>query len=483
MSFPDGRLRLGGGARIVALSTSDLGATAGEIGSGAAPVRTLSTQRRPASCATIYLDPDRDYQRGLQRESRPRHGVERLAEAPVVAGASAARAVACRMLRDGEAAAETLELSLPFRWLAVSVGDILDIESVSGRWRVVRREVEQLIVRLLCERVAPGTPLTNRLGDGGRALPSPLVPPAPTSLLAFEPPADLLDQGAAPGVSVVATGGTGWRGARVTAIRVDGWVETPLGDVRDGCWFGSLVEPAAAGPREYWDEKTELVIASDGDDDGPLGRPDAAVLSGANLLLVGEELVQFRDAVALGRGQFRLRGLLRGRYATRIPSSGHPAGTRVCRIEPPSLMRLPVRAEEAGAALLLVADGVGDPPDGARAEHRVSAAGSAPFAPCHLSARREADGLIVVQWISRHRGEMAWGSIPRAIPADTVFECRLRSGPNSMTRLVLGEQLVLSAQDQVAGFGSLPDTLVIQVTAVGEGPDWLRSSDEVLVLL
>ena len=53
---------------------------------------------------------------------------------------------------------------------------------------------------------------------------------------------------------------------------------------------------------------------------------DSALAAGANLALIGDELVQFADAEAIGPGKFRLTRLLRGRFATQAAASTHGIG-------------------------------------------------------------------------------------------------------------------------------------------------------------
>ena len=62
---------------------------------------------------------------------------------------------------------------------------------------------------------------------------------------------------------------------------------------------------------------------------------ESALDEGANLALLGGELIQFTTADALGSGQFRLSGLVRGVRGTEVAS--HAAGDRFLLIEAQAL--------------------------------------------------------------------------------------------------------------------------------------------------
>jgi hypothetical protein len=55
-----------------------------------------------------------------------------------------------------------------------------------------------------------------------------------------------------------------------------------------------------------------------------------AIMAGANLALIGDELIQFGRAEQLGPGLFRLSHLLRGRRGTEWAAAGHSVGDVFC---------------------------------------------------------------------------------------------------------------------------------------------------------
>ena len=316
VAFPDGRLKLGGPPRVVEIPASDVGATADPAEEVPSPERTLAVERRPAAWSAGHFDPARDYQRGVQTEWRPRPGRDMSLEAPVVASAAQARSVAARLLRRAEAAAETLELRLPFRWLWLAVGDVLRVEGIPGRWRIVRQRVEHGTVLVTCAALPPGGAAAPAAADPGRALPAPLVVVPPTELVLLEPAHDPWDAEAPPALFVAAAGRPGWTGAEVGVAPAGDPEVRPLGRLPAGRWAGRLLEALPPGPSTLWDEGNAILVETDGENDGPESRPARSVLAGANMLAVGAELLQFRTSEHLGGRLFRLSGLLRARGAS-----------------------------------------------------------------------------------------------------------------------------------------------------------------------
>jgi hypothetical protein len=472
-AYPGGRLRLGGAPRVLTIPASDLGAAPATGTPPAPPERSIATDRRPAAWSVSHFDPVRDYQRGLQTEWRPREGREEGLDGPFVATAEAARTVAATRMRRSEAGAETLECALPMRWMFVSVGDVVQVEGFPGRWRVVRRVIEAMVVTLTCEALAAAGPAGGLPADPGRSLPSPVVPAGPTTILALEPPVDPWDPATRPELIVAGGGGPGWSGANILFEGAGGAEPALLGSLPDGRWVGHLAAPLAGGPTDIWDERNTLLVELAGDADGPLSHTSEAVLAGANLLLVGEELLQFRTATPEGSNRYRLSGLLRGRGCTPVPPSGHPPGTVVGLLEPSGVVRRPIGVDEERRAAVLLAEGRGDPPGGTALPIALTAAGHAPLAPCHLRAERLPNGDLRFSWRARSRGWFPWG--PDTLADAAAFACRI-GGQADVTKTVEGQTLLWTAAEQVAATGSEVRSGSLQVIAIGPGPEPVRAS-------
>src|SRR4051794_15273371 len=133
-----------------------------------------------------------------------------------------------------------------------------------------------------------------------------------------------------------------------------------------GWWFGRKSAPADARPfvPAWLCSDTAEVLA-----DGPGGDPDTinsvnvelidaeqwltscdddGLAGGANLALIGDELLQFGDAAAIGSGRFRLTRLLRGRFATEWAADAHASGELFLMIDPSALQPIILPASARG---------------------------------------------------------------------------------------------------------------------------------------
>ena len=134
---------------------------------------------------------------------------------------------------------------------------------------------------------------------------------------------------------------------------------------------------------------------------------DARLAGGANLALLGGELIQFAHAEPLGGGCWRLSRLVRGRRGTGWAAAGHAAGERFVLIEREALLAYDPPASAAGGTVRMMASGIGDAEP---VEAIAAMAGEAlrPPAPVHLRARRRSDGHYDLSWIRRSRAGWPW---------------------------------------------------------------------------
>jgi hypothetical protein len=139
-------------------------------------------------------------------------------------------------------------------------------------------------------------------------------------------------------------------------------------------------------------------------------RDEDALVAGANLALIGKELVQFGAAERLGPRRFRLSRLLRGRRGTEWAAGTHQIGEDFALIEAASIrsIELPAGAA-AGTPVMLLASGVAD--DEPAAAGRI-ATGEAlrPPSPVHLRAEAVPDGGVLISWVRRSRLGWGWAS-------------------------------------------------------------------------
>ncbi|RYY32529.1 MAG: hypothetical protein EOP59_19010 [Sphingomonadales bacterium] len=130
-----------------------------------------------------------------------------------------------------------------------------------------------------------------------------------------------------------------------------------------------------------------------------------ALDAGANLALVGEELVQFAHAEPLGAGRWRLSGLWRGRRGTEDAIGAMGVGDRFVLIERETLAVQDGRGA-VGARLKLMATGVGDA-EPVEVGVTVTGRSATPPAPVALHVVPDAGGRML-RWTRRSRAGWRW---------------------------------------------------------------------------
>jgi hypothetical protein len=422
-----------------------------------------------------YFDPDRDYQAGSQRVARGRSGRALSSEAAVTASADMARRLANRLLRGAEAAVETLEISLSWRWIGLVVGDVILIGDRSETWRIVSRTIEGMLVRLVAE-AEPAADRAVRPSEAGRGLSAPVVPATPTELYLFEAPVD--PDGSPAGLLVLATGRAGWRGAEIgwsegADVRVAGYVREPTAS-------GRLDEPLLSGPMGIWDERNQIALWPAGEAPGFESRTVAQVLAGSNLLWIGSELVQFRDAEIEPSGRVVLRGLLRGRLGTEYAIGDHERGALVVLVWPDRLVRIARQADSIGRAVSVVASGPGEPGGASFVQSVYSGLGHAPLAPAHVRVERLDNGDVRVRWVARHREQFDWDASDRPLQPHI---CRIAAGGPGRSVAYRSEDdgFLYPRATQIADFGAPLAACSVTVMADGVGPEIARAAAPVLL--
>jgi hypothetical protein len=367
--------------------------------------RTLAPADTAARVVTVaHHDPARDWQLGVQRAARPGSGGRTEAvELPASLGADAAKTLAEAVLARGEAGRIRRTLSLGLSGLAVGPGDGVRVAGEAGLWRVAATECERGATSVELVAVEPET--MPAAASAGRVLGAPDRVAGATVLHAFERPAEG-ERGAGPRIGVVAAGGAGWRSAALLWSIDDGASWAEAGATAAPAVVGVVEVPPVAAPATLVDRRSAAVVTLPPHME--LGDADAAAINaGANLALIGEELVQFGRATPLGGRRWRLEELRRGRFTTEgaVPVL---AGARFALLEPDAARTIELPLAAIGRELRVLASGVGD--IGGPVETRMVVSGRSvlPIAPVHLRAAIAADGSASVTWVRRTRAGWSW---------------------------------------------------------------------------
>lgn len=362
----------------------------------------------PDEVAVAYYEPARDYQTGLQRARRngPGHRVEQI-ELSAAVTADAAKAIAEQRLAERWTGRVQRSVSLPWRAMTISPGDHVTVPGEPGRWRVREATIEKMAVQL---KLVSATP---RQGDPppatpGRVTGSPDAPHGETVLHLIDIPS--IEDGAlaTPRLWIAAAGtAPGWRRAALIASSDGELSYDELGSTATPAVIGVAIDALGAGVAGLLDEINSVEIELLHDGMVLQGRTDAALLGGANLALLGDELIQFGRVEMTGPLRFRLERLIRGRRGTEWAMAGHGAEERFILIEADSLLAWDLPAAKIGATLSVIGSGLGDSA-GVEAELALVGRSVRPPAPVHLHMTRLGDGTLRFGWTRRSRTGWGW---------------------------------------------------------------------------
>ncbi|KRC79976.1 phage tail protein [Sphingomonas sp. Root241] len=359
----------------------------------------------PRTLTLAYYEPGRDYQAGVQRAVRPGAGVrEARMELAAAIDAAGAKTIAEAALMRFDMERERRTVALPWGSLGIRPGERVTIAGAPGTWRVERWRLENMVVLLECVAVTPGMPSAE--ASGGRVLPAPDLATGETVVHAFELP-PLGSLATTPRLAIAAAGtGPGWRSAALL-ISTDGASWSPAGATAMPAVLGHVVTAPGTAPSHLEDRANTLVVELA---NGAMLLHDAdtaALAAGANLAMVGAELLQFAHAVPLGGRRWRLSGLWRGRRGTEDAIGGQLAGDRFVLLEPDTLVMLDLSMQAVGTSARVLAQGVGDE-DAAGAEAFMTGISIVPPAPVHVGIDDLPDGSAEIRWVRRSRLGWDW---------------------------------------------------------------------------
>ncbi|TXC72151.1 hypothetical protein FSB78_15275 [Sphingomonas ginsenosidivorax] len=378
-------------------------ATVVDAGFGGRERRTRSVaaiDTVPRSVSVGHYDPAREYQAGLQRATRPGPGSrDERVEVPAVLDAGAAKTVAEAMLARAEAGRVRRSVTCGFDGLAIAPGRCVAIAGEAGTWRVAEVMVEAMVVRLALVPLETA-PIAAR-ATSGRVAAAADAAVGRTILVAVETPG--LDDGplSAPRLTIAAAGtGAGWRRAALLYSLDDGASWTAGGATAAPAVIGVVETVAPRAPATLIDRDGAILVAL-AHDGMVLGDADAAALDrGANLAVVGGELVQFGSAEPLGGARWRLTRLLRGRRGTERAAA--VAGDRFVLLESETARTIDLPVSAIGRTVRVMASGVGDDEP---VETRCTIGGVSVLPPSPVHLRVKGTRL---HWVRRSRAGWRW---------------------------------------------------------------------------
>ena len=391
------------------------------------PARSL-----PSVAVLNYYEASRDYQSGQVRAVVDGGGRSLWrVDAHVVLDAGEAKQLINRAMTRRWSERDRMTVRLAPASLALAPGDAVIVPEVAGPWRVDAVTVERLTVIAELRRLnSGGSPAI--AADPGRATSEPDEPIGVTQPAAFDLPALGADSDAL-SVTIAVTAAGEFRPVPVS-VAVNDQPYASMALSRRAV-LGIAATRLEAGPAELIDLEHSVEVMLGNPGQVLLHADDDALAAGANLALLGDELIQFGRAEALGDGRYRLSRLLRGRRGSEWAIPTHAADEHFLLIDPAALVTVALDPAMRGATISAAAHGVADDPMAPPTAAAVANGESLrPLAPAHLAGMRAADGSLILSWFERSRAGLAWiDGVGDPSPSGRTFEIEVAGAVESWT--------------------------------------------------
>lgn len=276
----------------------------------------------PAALRLSYYEPARDFQAGEARASAGEPGrTEERQELPAVLSAGAAKSLAEETLARRWARRDKLTLHLSRRYLGLQPGALIQLGISPRTWVVERCTIDGFA--LVAELRPSWSSAATLSGDSGRMLQTFDPGIAEVAVALFEVPSDPQETTGEPTLLLAASSPTpGWKRS---IVEIDaGWRKMRVRTAARKSVMGRALSVLGNARDEASSVEIELI-----DKDQWLTSCDPEALgAGANLAVLGKEIIKFGDALPIAPGRFRLARLVRGCGGTEGAMAGHAVGDR-----------------------------------------------------------------------------------------------------------------------------------------------------------
>ena len=441
-----------------------------ELGNSADGHKSSKLQRRqlpvasvPSTLRLTYYDPARDYQMGEARAiAGEQNNNESQEELPAVLSADDAKTLVQQMLARQWSSRDTLTLRLPPSRLALEPGTLVQPAMVPGSWIVEKVTIDGFAA--VTELQPFRSPDVALVGEPGRIVANSDLPEAPTSLALIEAPNVEDAQPGGPRLLIAASSPNPDWSIRPLTISVSGQSFMTKSAARKSTLGHALTILADAGA-DLIDSLNSVEVELVDPQQWMTSCEDDALADGANLAILGNELVQFSEATPLGNGQFRLGRLLRGRGGTEWATGTHMSGELFCLLDNNSIRPISLPVWARGSTITATDT------KGSTASLIFAAESARPLAPTSLTAEVETSGDLVLSWTRRSRSGFAWVDEVDAPLGESREQYSVTmSNPSASLGLTAAEPSLIVGASALAALGS--GTVMIEVRQLG---DWAAS--------
>ena len=461
---------------VVGIAAADLGAYETSPPGNAITAERTPEAELPHAMKLSYISKDRNYQESVASYTKTiTTGIEEKSiSTNVILSDARALQVVEQHMKEAWVNRTQLHFTLSNKYLDVQPGRIVEVP-YNGRAVLAMvndtsygmpglNEISAMLVTRAAYTATPRTPDVD-------PLPLPPIIASPVRLEAMDIPL-LPNMDAGSNVILVAATGKYYYGANLLRSE-DGGASFSIvkGNIGRGI-IGDTLTALPAGNPYTWDRgaSVEVKIIT-----GTLAsRPEIDILNGANLCLVGDELIQFQAAQLIAENTYRLSILLRGRCGTERHIETHKAGDRFVLIAQDRAERIEMPSSEWFKPRLYRYGSVAEDVTGDTYKTQNFTAqgiGAMPLAPCHIEGRRTAGGDLIIKWTRRTRGDGGWKDhidVPLNETAEKYECCILKEGAEVRTIGAASPAATYTADMQRADFGGVQERVTVRIYQISD---------------
>lgn len=469
-----------GSRSLVTIPLADLAAhTSGGSPSDPVAIQRLQETDLPARVTVNFVNQDADYLIGSEAARRlvTQSKQQAIEEMPIAMSKDRAQQIADVLMYDAYVSRSTFSFQTSRKYAKYEPTDVVDVVNATAtyRLRITKKDASGALVKFSAVANDSTVYTAPAVGSTNQAPQVQIVLPGPTRVEFLDIP--ILRDGDDSTGLYVAMGGykTAWQGA--TLFRApDNLAYVGLQSVAHSATMGTCTTALGNWTGgNVWDEVNSITVILTS---GTLSsHTRLEVLNGANVMAVGNEIIQFRAATLIATNQYTLSGLLRGRRGTEQYMGAHAANERAVLLGVPGTIRPNEGVAAIGAIRYYKPVSVGAHVANVGSIAFTNAAnGSKPYTPTHLSGGKQTNGDFIINWIRRGRIDNGWRDAVDVPLGETTesYEVDIMSGTTVMRTLASSAPTVTyTAAMQTTDFGSTQSTVTANIyqksSVVGRG--------------
>ena len=375
-------------------------------------------------------------------------------------------------------------LQLPINYAALEPTDVIEVilDNITHRIRITDTYMETAGV-MQVQGVAEDVSVYDFGNQAGDITSEPdiIVPVGDTQLELLDLPALPSDDPMQGALRYAVSGlEEGWQGSVVYRSDDGGTSYLPMATLTDSAVIGMATNALGDAAAQLFDEANSVTVIVLGSELESVS--ELAVLNGANVALLGNEVIQFKTATLVAPGKYTLSGLLRGRLGTEHAIAGHAAGESFVLLDS-RLEKVVMPNHLIGLERYYKPVSVGHTLTQTTAQSfTYQGVGLKPWSPVHLTGGRDGSSNLTIDWVRRTRVGGDWRDgvdIPLGEETE-AYEVDIMDGSNVVRTIsVSTNQASYSAAEQTTDFGSPQSNVDIKVyqlsAVVGRGYEGTES--------